>query len=217
MYYPNVHHLSFSLARVITVVGNGTVAFQPNYVQLQLEVNTEGKNVSEAQQVNANIMNKVIQSILELNIPREDIQTVAYNIMPNYDYVEGKQVFRGYEVTNAIIVKVADTSQVGTVIDTAVQNGANRVSAIQFKVENSNPYYQQALRLALQNAQTKAETIAEKMKLELYPHPIEIVEESVVAQPVLYKSVAMAEQNFTTPIEQGQITISATVRVKFQY
>ncbi|KOO48903.1 SIMPL domain-containing protein [Viridibacillus arvi] len=216
MFNPNAHQLSCNSFRVITVTGNGKVAVQPSYVELQLEVITEGKDVSKAQQENANIMNRVIQSILSLNIPRENIQTAAYNIVPNYDYIEGKQVFRGYEVTNALTVKVKDTSQVGTVIDTAVKNGANRVSGLQFKIENGEFYYQQALSIALHDAQMKAKTIAETMRLPMLPQPIEIVEESN-AGPVLYKTVAMAEQNISTPIEQGQITISATLRVKFQY
>jgi len=210
------HQLSSSPLRVITVTGNGKVATQPDYVQLRFEVSTEGKDVSEAQQQNAIIMNSVIQSILALNIPKEDIQTVAYNVTANYDYIEGKQVFRGYEVTNAITVKVKDISQVGIVIDTAVQNGANRISSIQFGIENPDASYQQALRLALKDAQTKAKTIAETMKLTLHPQPIEIVEERE-AQAVPFKSVAMADQSQVTPIEQGKITISAAVRVKFQY
>ncbi|MBK3494995.1 SIMPL domain-containing protein [Viridibacillus sp. YIM B01967] len=216
MNYPNGYQLPFTSLRVITVTGNGKVAVQASYVQLQIEVSTEGKDVSEAQKENAIIMNRVIQSILALNIPREDIQTAAYNISPNYDFIEGKQVFRGYEVTNALTVKVTDISRVGTVIDTAVQNGANRISSIQFRIENADIYYQQALSLALQNAQTKAKTIAETMRLPLLPQPIEIVEESNTG-PVLYKAVAMADQTISTPIEQGKITISATVMVKFQY
>lgn len=202
--------------RVITVSGSGKVAIQPNYVLSQIEVSTQGEDVSGAQQKNATIMNRVIQSILALNIPREDIQTAAYNIFPNYDFIEGKQVFRGYEVTNAITVKVKDIDQIGNVIDTAVQNGANRISGIQFGIENADIFYQEALRLALQDAQTKAKTIAESMKLTLHPQPIEIVEESV-GEPVPFKSVAMAEQSLATPIERGKITISAAVRVKFQY
>ncbi|QFF97627.1 DUF541 domain-containing protein [Psychrobacillus glaciei] len=216
MYYSNVHHPSLPPMRVITVTGNGKISVQPNYVQIQIEVITEGKDVSIAQQENANIMNRVIQSILALSIPKEDIQTAAYNVFPNYDYIEGKQVLRGYEVTNAINVKLKDTSQIGTVIDTAVQNGANRISGIQFKMENADSSYQQALRLALQNAQMKAKTIADTMKLPLHPQPIEIVEVNEAAGPVLFKSVAMSE-SANTPIEQGQITISAAVRVKFQY
>ncbi|MEI4769743.1 SIMPL domain-containing protein [Psychrobacillus sp. FJAT-51614] len=216
MYYQTMRGQLFPPLRVITVRGDGEISVQPNYVQIQIEVSTEGKDVRGAQQENADIMNRVIQSLLQLNIPREDIQTAAFNVLPQYDYVEGRQIFRGYEVTNALTVKVRDTSKIGSVIDTAIQNGANRISGIQFKIENADPYYQQALRLALKNAQTKAKTIAETMKLALHPQPIEVVEERETV-PILYKSVAMANQTFSTPIEQGQITINATVRVKYQY
>ncbi|MFB5086502.1 SIMPL domain-containing protein [Psychrobacillus sp. PGGUH221] len=216
MYYQSMRGHLFSPLRVITVRGDGEVFVKPNYAQIQIEVSTEGKDVRGAQQENANIMNQVIQSLLQLNIPREDIQTAAFNVLPQYDYVEGKQIFRGYEVTNALTVKVRDTSKIGSVIDTAIQNGANRVSGIQFKIENADPYYQQALRLALQNAQTKAKTIAETLKLTLHPQPIEVVEERETG-PILYKSVAMADQTFSTPIEPGQILINAIVKVKYQY
>jgi len=201
---------------MMTVTGNGKVVAQASYVQLQIEVTTQGKNVQQAQQENASTMNRVIQSILALTIPRENIQTAAYTIAPIYDYVEGKQVFTGYEVTNAITVKVPDTNLVGAVIDTAVENGANRISSIQFKIDHADVYYQQALSLALHNAQMKANTIAQTMHLALHPQPLEIVEENE-SGPVLYKSMAMADSTITTPIEQGQITISAAVRVTFQY
>ncbi|WP_102693337.1 SIMPL domain-containing protein [Rummeliibacillus pycnus] len=210
------HQIANSLLRVITVIGNGKITAIPNYVQLQIEVLTNGKEVSTASQENAAIMNRVIQSLLALGISREDIQTAAYTITPTYDYFDGKQVFRGYEVMNAITVKVRDINQVGTVIDTAVKNGANRVSGIQFKIDHVDDYYQQALSLALRDAQMKANTIAETMHLHVPPQPIEVIEENTV-EPVLYKTAAMASQNFATPIEQGLITISAALRVKFQF
>lgn len=216
MYYANSSQQQHPLLRVLTVTGDGKVITTASYVQLQIEVSTHGQNVQEAQQENATLMNRVIQSILALNIPREAIQTASYTIFPRYEFIDGKQVFKGYEVTNALSVKVDDIHQVGTVIDTAVQNGANQISSIQFKIENADLYYQQALSLALQNAQMKARTIAETMQLSLYPQPIEIVEENNNG-PVLYKSLAMADQTISTPIEQGQMTISATVRVKYQY
>lgn len=216
MYYTNVCQQPCTTLRVITVTGNGEVNVKASYAQLQIGVVTQGKDVSATQQENATIMNRVIQSILELNIPREDIQTAAYNITPNYDFIEGKQVFKGYEVSNAITVKVRNISEAGIIIDTAVRNGANRISSIQFKVENADVYYQQALNLALQNAQSKARTIAETMKLPLHIQPIEIVEENI-AGPILYKSAALGNQLVSTPIEQGQMAISATVSVKFQY
>ena len=201
----------------LTVTGNGKVMAPANAVQLQIAVITKGNDVTDAQKENAVIMNRVIQSLLNLGIPRENIQTAVYTVSPTYDYIEGKQVFSGFEITNAITVKISEINQVGAVIDTAVQNGANRLSSLQFTVENSDYYYQQALSLALQNAQLKARTIADTMQLSLHPEPIEILEESVGTPPVLYKTLAIAEQSVSTPIEQGQMTISATVRVTFRY
>jgi len=216
MYYANVSQHSSHPSRVIDVTGNGKVMATPSYVQLQIEVQTRGKNVQEAQQENAIIMNRVIQALLDLHIPRENIQTAVYTISPLYDYEDGKQIFKGYEVTNGITVKVTDMNQIGVIIDTAVENGANRISSIQFNIDNADAYYQQALSLALHNAQMKAKTIAETMHLPLQPQPIEIVEELERA-PVLYRSMAMVDSKISTPIEQGQIAVNATVRVKFQY
>ena len=216
MYFTQTNAQSLPASRIMTVTGNGKVVANASYVQLQIEVSTQGENVQQAQQENASIMNRVIQSILALSIPRENIQTATYSIAPLYDYVDGKQVFKGYEVTNAITVKVPDTNLVWVVIDTAVENGANRISSIQFKIDNGDVYYQQALSLALHNAQMKANTIAQTMQLSVHPQAIAIVEENENG-PVLYKSMAMADSSMVTPIEQGQLTISAAVRVTFQY
>ncbi|MGE7022387.1 SIMPL domain-containing protein [Solibacillus cecembensis] len=217
MYHPQFQFQPSNVSREMTVIGNGEIVAQPEYVQIQIEVRTEGKDVSLAQQENAIIMNRVIDSLVALNIPREEIQTTVYTISPNYDYIEGRQVFRGFEVQNAITVKITEISQAGMVIDTAIQNGANHVSAIQFKIEDSDAYYQQALNLALVNAMGKAKSMAETMHIPLQLIPIEIIEETHNVTPVSYKAVQMSNQEFITPIEQGRISINASVRVKFRF
>lgn len=213
MYYGNLCHT----LRNIIVTGNGIIHAQPTFAQVQIAVVTQQRDASEAQQENAVIMHQVIQSLLALNINREDIQTTAYTISPMYDYVDNKQIFKGYEVTNEIAVKIKDIQQTGEVIDTAVKSGANRVSTIQFKIENEDIYYQHALSLALHNAQLKARTIAETLKLPIHAQPIEIIEEGPNI-PVPYQAFTKTSlATTTTPIESGQITISATVRVKYAY
>ncbi len=216
MYYPYVQQLPRQQRRVITVNGIGSLSIAPDTVQIQLEVRTESRQLSQAQQENAAVMNQVIESLLQLGISRENIQTISYNITPQYDYIGGKQVFRGYEVTNANNVKIAEIDQAGNVIDVAVQNGANGVSAIRFTVEDEQLHYQQALSLSLKNALAKAQTIAETMQLQLDPTPIKIVEEHR-AESVAPRMFAAKEMSGSTPIEQGQIMINATVMVQFQY
>jgi uncharacterized protein len=207
----------FPVSREMTVTGNGEIVAQPDYVEIKIEVRTEGKDVSVAQQENAVIMNRVIGSLLSLNIPREAIQTTTYSIFPNYDYIEGRQVFRGYEVQNTITVKITDISKAGMVIDTAIQNGANNVSGIQFKIEDTDAYYQRALNVALVNAMAKANSMAETMQVPLQPIPIEIIEEGPNVTPIPFKSIQFHNQEVMTPIEQGTMPINAAVRVKFRF
>lgn len=214
MYYAQLHHQASIPPRVITVRGDGQVKAKPSSIQLQIEVQTRGQNVQEPQQENAATMNRVIQSTTALGIPSEQIQTAAYTITPLYHFEDGQQIFNGYEVTNAITVHVSNPERIGLIIDTAVDNGANRITNIQFKVDHVDAYYQQALSLALHNAQAKAKTIAETMHLPLHLLPTEIVEEQVNT-PILYRSMAISSD--MTPIEQGQIDINASVRVNFQY
>ncbi|MEK5233759.1 SIMPL domain-containing protein [Lysinibacillus sp. FSL K6-0232] len=210
MYYVQTQQPS----RVITVTGNGQVMAAPTSSQLQIEVQTRGKNVQQPQQDNATIMRQVIQALVALGVPREDIQTATYTITPLYNYEDGQQIFNGYEVINAIIVNTSDLDNIGFIIDTAIENGANRIANIQFNVNQMDAYYQQALTLALHDAQIKAKTIADTMRIALPPLPIEITEEQANT-PILYRS--MADSSGFTPIEQGQIPVHATVRVKFQY
>lgn len=216
MYHPQNWIQPSSVSREIIVTGNGAIDAQPDYVQVLIEVRTEGKDVSQAQQENAIIMNRVIGSLVALNIPREAIQTTVYTISPNYDYIEGRQVFRGFEVQNAITVQIAEISRAGTVIDTAIQNGANHVSSIQFKIEDSDAYYQRALQLALVNAIEKAKTMAETMRIALDPIPIEMIEESQHNAPIPY-SAQLSNREMMTPIAQGTMAIQASVRVTFRY
>lgn len=214
MYYAQVNQQATHTSRVMTVTGNGQVKATPTSAQLHIEVQTQGNNVQVPQQENAITMNQVIQSLVALGIPREQIQTTSYTITPLYQFEDGKQIFKGYEVINAVTVNVTNIDDLGLIIDTAIENGANRIANIQFNIDHTDAYYQQALRVALQNAQLKAKTIAETMHLPLQLLPIEIVEEQVNT-PILYRSMVDASGN--TPIEQGQVAIQATVRVTYQY
>lgn len=216
MDYSNVNqHPSYKM-RVISVEGKSKFEVTPDFAELQIEVVTSSEDLTEVQRENAERMNQVISALLALNIDRNDIQTAFFNVSPRYDYVEGKQVFRGYEVTNSITVKIEEISEVGMVIDTAIKNGANRISQLEFKLENDALYYQKALQLALQNAHEKANAITSSLRLSYMPVPIEITEETS-GGPILLKSVAMTQSTFETPIEQGTITVEATLKVKYQF
>jgi len=132
--------------------GKGSIKVKPNIAIVTLGVSTEGKELKNIQEENALRASKVAGTLKRLGIREEDIQTQNYNIDIQYDYIEGKEIFKGYRVRNILKVIVRDIDRVGQVIDEAVEDGANIVSHIRFTVSDESIYYNRALRHAIEDS-----------------------------------------------------------------
>ncbi|MHA6260071.1 SIMPL domain-containing protein [Sporosarcina sp. CAU 1771] len=216
IYYSYVQPTIQRTKRVMTVNGTGSVTLPPDTVQFYVEVQTENEKLTIAQQENASAMNKVIEALLDFGIENEHIQTVSYNITPQYDYIDGEQQFRGYAVSNVIMVTSGYVEKIGSMIDLAVENGATGISNIQFLVSDEEATYEKALSEALDDAKKKAQTMANTIQIQIDLIPIKIVEEQKEA-PIIPRMFVAKEMSATTPIEPGQLTIRASVTVQFQY
>jgi len=206
------HSTQSQSEETISVFGNGSISATPDLLTIRLDVVTEDIKLSIAQQQNAEKVTAVLQALTQLGIQRENIRTVEYTIQPKYDYHNGKQTFTGYEVIHGLLVEIKDINEAGKIIDSAVQLGVNRIGNIQLQVKNPQPFYLQALTLAIRDAQIKAQTIAQTLHLSLNPKPISITEVTEQhPQPFLELSKT------TTPIAPGQININATVKIIYAY
>ncbi|MFT8322602.1 MAG: SIMPL domain-containing protein [Bacillus sp. (in: firmicutes)] len=219
MYYPPVREMNNRLKRKMTLFGASILSLEPTVAKLQLGTVTEALELEQAQQENAKIIQQVIQAIMGIGISQENIQTADFTIFPQYDYVDNKQQFKGYQVTHMLSITVEKLEQTGEVIDTAVQNGANRVSSIQFTVLNKDFYYKQALKAALEDAVTKAKLMVKSFPVTLDPIPVNIIEQTTEPTPLPYTTLAKSEfvGGVSTTIEPGQISIEAKVEVEFLY
>ncbi|MFC5451896.1 SIMPL domain-containing protein [Paenibacillus aestuarii] len=218
---PYVHPASaasMNQQATIEVLGEGTVQAAPDRAVIVLGAVTEGTNLTQIQAENAKITTAVIQSLLALGIPREHIQTQEYRIDTQYDYPDGKQTFRGYKVTHLLQVTTDRVEQTGAIVDAAVASGANEVSSIRFTMAHPEVYEQKALTKALRDAQQKAVTIADTIGAQLSAVPIRVQEPAHAAEPVPYSvKFAVSAAASPTPIQPGQLTISATVRVWYLF
>ncbi|WP_176140701.1 SIMPL domain-containing protein [Halobacillus salinus] len=204
---------------VLWVSGMGRVKVEPDMTEVKVGVVTENQSLSVAQSQSAEVVTKLIQSLQEAGIKKQDIQTDEYYIFPEYDYQDGNQEFRGYRVTHILNVTVDNIRNVGAIIDLAVSNGANRVSNVSFHVRNRTEYEQEALRRSLYDAQRKAQTVCQTLGVHLYPVPIKIVEGSSDVReerPVTYGKTTVLS-SASTPVEAGQTEITAQVQVQFTY
>lgn len=199
----------------LKVFGKGSVSVRPDAAEVIIGVITEDQELQTAQQENARITTEVINSIKATGVAPKYIQTQNYNIRANYDYINGRQVFRGYEVSNNIEVLIRDISAVGEIIDTAVRNGANSLSGIIFIITDETTHYLDALRLAVKDAQNKASIIASELKVKLNITPIQINEQNEESVAPLVMS--LKNTSSATPIEAGENIINADIEAVFVY
>jgi uncharacterized protein len=202
---------------LIKVRGEGEIAVQPDTASVNLGVVTEGKELIGVQQQNSMTAKKVIDSLMRLGIERDRIQTFDYRIEPEYDYDQGTQIFRGYKITHILKVKIEDLNNIGKVVDTAVENGANYVANVQFTTRYKESYYQQALTVALVNAGNKAKTIANTLRVTLNPTPILVTEGGEMIQPLEFQQIAFSKGVSSTQIQPGQLIIKASVAADYNY
>lgn len=200
----------------MNINGKGSVMVDPDIATVSLGVITENKELKAAQEENAIISTKVLNSLINSGIEEKDIKTETYTINPEYDYVEGKQVFRGYKVTHTFKVTIKNLKKIGEIIDSAVASGANVVNNINFTISNPSIYYRKALNLAIDDAVRKAESMESSLAIVINRIPISIIEEgqgyTPIAEKALYSAPAAA-----TPIKEGQIEIIANIKAVFIY
>ena len=201
------------------IEGNGRITVMPDQAIMNIGVMTENNNVEIAQNENSKISNQVIESIKQLGISTNDIQTLSYTIQPIYDYVEGQSIFKGYQVQHVLEVTVRDLQKAGEVYDAAVSAGANMAGSLRFEVSNKEGYYQEALQLAMKNATEKAMKLGQQIGVTIHVPPTKITEEPVAFAP---KELSISFATDTSlqaspPIQKREIEIEAKLSAVFQY
>lgn len=197
---------------VIRVIGEGKADAVPNRAEITIGVKTEDKQLEAAQKKNAVIISKITNELNKLGISNDQIQTVNYVVFPQYDFVEGKQVFRDYAVEHLLRININEINKIGLVVDKAVEAGANIISGINFTTSEYEQFEQQALAIAVINAYQKAEAIARTLNVHLIKEPILVAENIVGAVPLQTAAFVKSE---ATPIQPGTLEISRQVTADF--
>ncbi len=202
---------------IIRVIGEGNITVKPNQAEVTLGVRTENEELQNAQQNNAIIINKIQNSLITLGIPEEQIRTIHYSVQPQYDFIEGKQHFRGYQVEHLLTITINNINEVGKVVDTAVNNGVNIVSGILFTISDRDYYERQALSAAVIDAYQKADTIANTLKVHLLGPNLISENSTQQGVPIPFQKTALMMSETATPIQAGTLQINSQVTAEFNY
>ncbi len=206
--------------QTITSSGTSTITAIPDEASVYISINTIEKTTEESKNKNTEISNFVLDAIKRLNI-QKDIETINYNIYPEYDWSNNKQELKGYRTTNTIKVTTKFFDDLGIIVDTSVKAGATGIDSINFELskDKQNEYKRDALAKATEDAKLKAEAIANGLGVKL--GKLSSVTESgynYVPYPLFRGEggVAAAEKVLSTNIEPQSLEITASVNVVYQ-
>lgn len=206
--------VKFDFPAVVTS-GEAEVKRAADRAWVSINAESRSRDPKEAQRANADAMNAVIQKLKSLSLSGDAIRTTSVELQPEFDYANGRQTLRGYVARNAIEVRVDDIARVGEVISSAVGSGATSVGGLRFDIKDRDEAEREALRLAVQNARSRAEAAASGAGMRI--DRIVRIEDHRVATPeprptmVMRQSVTVEGAVPDTPVSPGNLSIRAMV------
>ncbi|MGX1307612.1 uncharacterized protein YggE [Amorphus suaedae] len=203
---------------ILTVTGQGEAHAAPDMATITVGAVSEADTASDALAQNSKQVSAAIDALKADGIEARDIQTTGFSVSPRYvNTREANTAPRidGYRVTNSVVVRVRKLDTLGSLLDTLVKAGANDIGGISFGISEADKFQDTARIAAIADARHKAELYAEAAGVRL--GQIRSIDESGGAYPVPQTMMRMkAMEADSAPIEAGEQTLSATVRVVYE-
>ncbi len=209
------------ITRTLIVLGEGRVQASPDIATANIGVTAVDASVVSATQQVSQTMSDVLDALMAEGVAQEDIQTTSYSINlidgvfgPQEPMEDDEQPQR-YQVTNSVQVTIRDIGAIGTILDAAVEAGANQVFGVNFDVSNREDYMRDALEEAVQNAEERAQYLADLTGAQL--GPVVSVSQVVGAQPFFAAAEAGLGMGGAAPgpISPGQLEITTQLQVVY--
>jgi uncharacterized protein YggE len=175
----------------ISVNGHGEALGVPDIATFTFSVVSDKTTVADAQADATAKANAITAYLTGAGVSKDDIQTSDYSIQPQYDYQTavcpqaavapnaggssasaiycpgGKQVLKGYEVSQSTTIKVRDTSKAGDLLAGVGGKGATQVSGLNFTFDKPDAIQTDARNKAIADAKTKADALAKQLGVSL--------------------------------------------------
>ena len=204
----------------ITVVGEGSAPVEPDIAVANIGVQVANTDVKAASSEAQELMNAVLAAIQEQGIAEEDIQTSGFSIFADFGPAgpTGEQAQTPlYRVSNNVNATIRDLTLVPAVLDAAIAAGANNIFGVNFSIDDPSEAASAARAQAIENAQAKAQDLAELTGLQL--GNVVSVSEIIGSRGGFYGSSSLAAASQIGlgggggPIAPGQLNVTVQLEV----
>ena len=210
----------------IWVSGSSIIMVDPDLLEMNVQIESTNKTVSEAVENVAKSNQKLLNILDENGVIKAEINTTQYSINPQYRYDNkaGKSELSGYKVTHSTMFKYRELKKIGSLIDKmtigdkAIGNTL-RINSINYTIENPGLYEKDLRKNAVIDATQKASSLAIYSNVSL-GSPFYITEQSPsnFTQPLSESDMMVAKTALSAPsteISPGQLTIRFNVNMAF--
>lgn len=203
---------------VVELTVTESMEVEPDQVSVGAGVTSEAPTATEALRANSAEMERVIARLRQLGVAERDIQTTGISLGARYDYDQAaqRQVFRGYQASNRVAVKLREIDRAGAVLDALVEAGATDLNGPDFSVADDSAARAQARQRAMATAQAQARDYA-RMAGYSEVRLVQIQEGvSPGAPQPMYRVRAEAASAAAPPVQPGLVEAGVTIVTTFE-
>ncbi|MFC6975319.1 SIMPL domain-containing protein [Halomicroarcula sp. GCM10025709] len=143
------------------------------------------------------------------------VTSSQFRIEPEYERTETGREQVGYIAVHTIEAETGDVNTTGTLVDAAVDAGADRIEGIRYELneQTRQDAREDALRTAMDRARADADTVADAAGRSV--GEVATIQTSQRNDYVVYAEAATADAGGRTTIEPTTITVDASVQVTY--
>lgn len=225
---------------LLSLTAEGRSRRVPDLAVFSAGVVTQGRTAAEALAENSRRMDAVIAALKRARIAERDIQTSAISLQPRYSDPDREAQLRarelrqpyvppaqpeppriiGYEARNNVQVRVRQLGDMGRIIDTLIESGANQVDGPSFMLDEPKAALNEARTEAVTDGRERANLYARAAGMRVvrllsitegggyYPVQEMFVRGSVAS--------AAAPPPPPTPVAPGELTLGVNVSMQFE-
>ena len=223
---------------LLSLTAEGQSRRTPDLALFNAGVVTQARTAGEALAENSRRMDAVIAALRRAGVAERDIQTSAISLQPRYSNPELEAQLRarqmrepyvsppepraptiiGYEAHNNVQVRVRRLGEMGRIIDTLIEAGANQVNGPSFTLDEPAAALDEARVEAVATARQRAEIYARAAGMRVAR--ILAISEGGGYYPV-QQLFAVGEARAAPPappppVAPGELTLGVSVSVQFE-
>jgi len=209
---------------LLQVQGEALLQVVADQASLSLSVDSSGRDAERVIADNSQRVAQLINRLHQAGVTEAELRTTGFSVMPQWsirprDAEDGWQPsIVGYRVHNQLLLTTGKLTRLPGWIQVAVEAGSNRIGELQFSLADPQRHYQDALKLATENALRQAATVAAAASVQLGAiYQLQVESNQPRPLPGMrIETMALRSAAVPPPVEPGEVEVRAAVSVRYR-